>query len=425
MLRLFLSLIFALLAFNVKAQSCTGCFPNSTPGPCGSTYNTCSIYGAGSAGPYSCYQYARYRAINSSPFPGPNENPCGFSSENISSSPDFIPVPTTTAKFAYTGGHANVLYSILANGEKRYACKVNNDQQIMIDYPLSCFGSALMYLEYIGMITNNGNNNFAVVNVSGLNYQWSISPSCASLSGSNTSSVTVTPDYTGNYTLTLKSWHPSSPSNFRTQSTNVNFTVNNCQLKGKYENTTGLYCLNTFNSVSTNSSNVTVFCTTSGATVTWTKTSGSGSMSSTSGFTNTVYLNAGQNISMDVKAKVGTTVIASRTITFSRGAFQPGSGVTTTESSLEQEILDRSSLPDTELVVYPNPATDVLHVRMAASTRELQVDLVNLTGQHVAYQTIPIGTEEESFPLDIPPGIYLIYIYDGESLVYMDKLVKQ
>ena len=423
--RLLFLCLFIAQSLLLKSQSnCTGCYFVSAVGPCSGSYNyTCPGYGSNSAGSYSCYHYARYRAVNSNPFPGLYDNLCNYSGSDISSAADFIRVPSTTAQFAYTSGHANV-----RNGSGTYTCKVNNDLPILHDYQVSCFGSVIMYMEYFGLIANNGSNNFSVRNVSGLTYQWTISPSCASLTGANTSSVTVSPEFTGTYTLTLKSWHPTFPSNFKTQSINVNFTVNNCQLKGKYQNSSGLYCLSTYNLVNTYSTNITVFCATSGSTISWTKTSGAGSMSSTSGSTNTVYLNAGQSISMDVVARLGSTVLSSRTLAFNRGAFREGGHPDEANANPQEGAEDRAGAVDelNAVAIFPNPASDLLNVAFqSATSQDMTINLYNVTGTLVKSKVIPQGTLVENLSLDLPRSVYLVRLNDGKTTIYTGKVVVQ
>ncbi len=72
--------------------------------------------------------------------------------------------------------------------------------------------------------------------------------------------------------------------------------------------------------------------------------------------------------------------------------------------------------------VYPNPAEDklIIDIQSAESIGEVHIQLINLNGKVVMFESIYSDNPSGIKPLDVsslPPGLYLVAIYRGlESL---------
>lgn len=75
------------------------------------------------------------------------------------------------------------------------------------------------------------------------------------------------------------------------------------------------------------------------------------------------------------------------------------------------------------LVVYPNPTSDILHVQIPEHTSGT-LSVLNAIGQEVHKQVISLGTQECIIPRnDLSPGIYTINLYKGTELLGSSKVV--
>ena len=176
------------------------------------------------------------------------------------------------------------------------------------------------FWSYIGPINGNPTINgtspvtFSVIDNSAINYSWSITSGSSNIivySGSNQAIVTLVPVHTGSAGLQLNV--SSACGSVKTQQINLNISI--C-LDGTYDNA-GIYnrILNTVNHVSTGGVMIRVSCTGS-TTITWEKTSGNINGYFPDGPTASFNMTQGGSISLLIKAKNGSTVINSRTVTF-------------------------------------------------------------------------------------------------------------
>jgi phosphatidylserine/phosphatidylglycerophosphate/cardiolipin synthase-like enzyme len=79
--------------------------------------------------------------------------------------------------------------------------------------------------------------------------------------------------------------------------------------------------------------------------------------------------------------------------------------------------------PFSKVVVYPNPATNVVHVNLASEANVDEIRLINAMG--IVVQTIPThgGLQNINVPLDnYPSGIYFLQI-QSEGVVHVEKFV--
>lgn len=90
-------------------------------------------------------------------------------------------------------------------------------------------------------------------------------------------------------------------------------------------------------------------------------------------------------------------------------------------TKLEDGIYSRDAFKN--LIVYPNPTSDILHVQIPEHTAGT-LSILNALGQEVCQQVISLGTQECSIPKnDLAPGIYTINLFNGNELLGSSKVV--
>ena len=80
-------------------------------------------------------------------------------------------------------------------------------------------------------------------------------------------------------------------------------------------------------------------------------------------------------------------------------------------------------LPSSELMVYPNPFTDIVTIRnQNATTRQCRIQLLNYLGQELVNQEtilFPLSEHTIHFAVALPPGGYLLSLtYDAKHVVH-------
>lgn len=88
------------------------------------------------------------------------------------------------------------------------------------------------------------------------------------------------------------------------------------------------------------------------------------------------------------------------------------------ECTLPSERSSQSSITSTEWVFYPNPASDMIHIRLPeVRLNESLVAIFDLTGKLAVSARIPVGEETASIPLnDLPPGTWFVRIIGTDDL---------
>ncbi len=74
--------------------------------------------------------------------------------------------------------------------------------------------------------------------------------------------------------------------------------------------------------------------------------------------------------------------------------------------------------------LYPNPTNGLLHIDMSTVQNMLTVKLVNTLGQVMATQQF-IHTNAISMPVDVPSGLYMVQVENGEGQSAVFRLVKE
>lgn len=86
----------------------------------------------------------------------------------------------------------------------------------------------------------------------------------------------------------------------------------------------------------------------------------------------------------------------------------------------EVEGMGTVELGSKSLSVYPNPATDVIHISMKNGDAQ-SVEVVNLAGQSV-YSAKATNSLNVSF---LPAGVYIVRVKDANGVTHMSKIVKK
>jgi len=93
------------------------------------------------------------------------------------------------------------------------------------------------------------------------------------------------------------------------------------------------------------------------------------------------------------------------TVNFIAGPIGGGSGNET--GLLKQE---------NHLVMYPNPANDVLNVQLSGLADRSEMTIINLIGEKVIQTTLNSSLHQQDIS-GLKPGIYFLIIRDGEQTV--------
>ncbi len=260
--------------------------------------------------------------------------------------------------------------------------------------------SPVQFWSYVGPISGNPNivglspRTFTVNNIPGVNYSWSIPGGSNKIyisSGSNQSTVTLTPTHSGTAILRLNV--SSSCGSVKTQEITLNIQTNVC-LEGTYNNAgnTG-QILYTVNSVLVGGVSATVSCP-NATSFTWQKTSGNINGYMASGATVSFTMTSGSSISFLVSAKNGLTTLATRNITFYNfGSF----------------------------MVYPNPSSTSLSVDL---NEELEFGIVIESYDGLTKREVSKYRGGSAIDIsDLKSGEYVLSIFFEEKLVHKQRVI--
>ena len=84
-----------------------------------------------------------------------------------------------------------------------------------------------------------------------------------------------------------------------------------------------------------------------------------------------------------------------------------------------------SQVGQNELFIFPNPATDLIHISIPAIVSGLPVDvaILNMEGQHMYHTTLNSGNDLIPVSM-LPNGIYL-FVMQSNGQVYRKQLIVQ
>jgi len=85
-------------------------------------------------------------------------------------------------------------------------------------------------------------------------------------------------------------------------------------------------------------------------------------------------------------------------------------------SSVSDEVLSLDG------VIYPNPATDVIHISPSLNKKFVQAEIFALTGNKVKSVEDPANSMNIS---DLPQGIYMIVLTDDRQRQHLTRVIKQ
>jgi hypothetical protein len=93
-------------------------------------------------------------------------------------------------------------------------------------------------------------------------------------------------------------------------------------------------------------------------------------------------------------------------------------------ASLSFAITDVETGADDAVVIYPNPAKGIVHVKVNSSMRgQTKVSVCNATGRLVLEQSVLFNEESSTLRLEnLPPGLYHMMIRKGEKAI-LKKIV--
>ncbi|MFW5658596.1 MAG: T9SS type A sorting domain-containing protein, partial [Bacteroidota bacterium] len=88
------------------------------------------------------------------------------------------------------------------------------------------------------------------------------------------------------------------------------------------------------------------------------------------------------------------------------------------------QLDSRADLVDAGLSIYPNPATDVVTLRLETTLDHSTFELYNLNGQLIQRQTLSPNTPEQTIRLeDVSEGVYMVRILEKGTAVSQRKLI--
>lgn len=80
----------------------------------------------------------------------------------------------------------------------------------------------------------------------------------------------------------------------------------------------------------------------------------------------------------------------------------------------------------TNLVLFPNPAQDQLHVQLPKGVEGGLLRVLGATGRVLQVERFPAFVSTFSFPIsDLPPGLYALELMDQQSVRWLAKWVKE
>jgi hypothetical protein len=96
-------------------------------------------------------------------------------------------------------------------------------------------------------------------------------------------------------------------------------------------------------------------------------------------------------------------------------------GNTTIEAALSSTFIEL--LPaSVEIDCYPNPVQDILYINNLK--RSNAISLVNAQGKNMFYK-ISNGSTEQIKVNQFTPGLYILYILNGEKIIFSQRIVKE
>ncbi|RTQ46337.1 DUF11 domain-containing protein [Hymenobacter gummosus] len=96
-----------------------------------------------------------------------------------------------------------------------------------------------------------------------------------------------------------------------------------------------------------------------------------------------------------------------------------------TATTSEVRVVSFAKAATVELSLFPNPATDVVRVRLTGSTGAAQATLYSATGQLLRKQGFDAAQAATLDVQTLPAGTYLLRVQAADGTVYTQRLVKQ
>ncbi|MDZ4748296.1 MAG: T9SS type A sorting domain-containing protein [Saprospiraceae bacterium] len=88
-----------------------------------------------------------------------------------------------------------------------------------------------------------------------------------------------------------------------------------------------------------------------------------------------------------------------------------------TTTSINEQI----NQADQPVVMYPNPASDVLHVVVRETIGDCLFQLYDTNGRMVSQRSLVIGSQD--ITIDLPAGVYIATFTNSAGIFYSRKLM--
>ncbi len=301
------------------------------------------------------------------------------------------------------GGHSAVKVGT-ENNVSRYTSKYNDDGPLVNHTFAGSYYHATNqvtastpteYYVYTGKIVGSGNfegtgnRTFSVLNQPGVTYSWYVTGDNARVTGAgNQNTVTVTPTHSGTSTLHLRVTGCSGT--VRKQELTLNIPTNVC-LEGTFTDANGSRNLYTTNNVPTGGVTATVTCPNATSYV-WQRTSGSISYYA-SGPNLSFTMPSGGHISFNIKAKNGSTVLASQDVAF---------------------------INYDSFLVYPNPARESFQI--AVTEKESFTVVIYDEQKNTLKRTENYRADSFIDISDLAPGTYFVEVIKGKTTRHKQRI---
>lgn len=126
---------------------------------------------------------------------------------------------------------------------------------------------------------------------------------------------------------------------------------------------------------------------------------------------------------MRVSMKKGTPAQTPCEI-FARGEVEDYT-VNILPSKMETEVVMNNAAVKPEIIVYPNPASNMLHVNLNNWNGMIQVSVFDITGKQIYFNKSEAGNTYEIYVAQWMPGIYFLRVTDGAGNSAAVKWMKE
>jgi hypothetical protein len=85
--------------------------------------------------------------------------------------------------------------------------------------------------------------------------------------------------------------------------------------------------------------------------------------------------------------------------------------------------LEQINTDENKFILFPNPSSDYINIKIYFESHDLNIRILDLSGKKILEVPINDGQRFIRFPLELHPGVYIVQLNSGNSLIGVSKMM--